>query len=71
MQKSRAQIIIFENNRNINKSIVFVSLLVHYFATCICAKLCYVMGKEALNLSSALRISPIYVLQIRQMWWYW
>ena len=35
MQKPRAQIINFENNRNINKSIVFVSLLIHYFATCI------------------------------------
>ena len=32
MQKPRAQIINFENNRNINKSIVFVSLLIHYFA---------------------------------------
>ena len=62
MQKPRAQIINFENNRNINKSIVFVSLLIHYFAACICSKLWYVMGKEALNLSSALRISPIYVL---------
>ena len=56
MQKPRAQIINFENNRNINKSIVFVSLLIHYFATCICSKLWYVMGKKALNLSSALRI---------------
>ena len=58
MQKPRAQIINLENNRNISKSIVFVSLLIHYFATCICSKLWYVMGKEALNLSSALRISP-------------
>ena len=33
MQKPGAQIINFENNRNINKSIVFVSLLIHYFAT--------------------------------------
>ena len=29
MQKPRAQIFNFENNRNINKSIVFVSLLIH------------------------------------------
>ena len=29
MKKSRAQIIDFENNRKINKSIVFVSLLIH------------------------------------------
>ena len=34
MQKPGAQIINFENNRNINKSIVFVSLLIHYFAIC-------------------------------------
>ena len=46
MQKPRAQIINFENNRNINKSIVFVSLLIHYFATSICGKLWYVMGKQ-------------------------
>ena len=39
MQKPRAQIINFKNNRNISKSIVFVSLLIHYFATCICSKL--------------------------------
>ena len=39
MQKPRAQIINFENKRNISKSIVFVSLLIHYFATCICSKL--------------------------------
>ena len=45
MQKSRAQIINFENNQNINKSIVFVSLLIHYFAACVCSKLWYVMGK--------------------------
>ena len=45
MQKPRAQIINFENNRNINKSIVFVSLLIHYFATCICSNLWYVIGK--------------------------
>ena len=65
MQKPRAQIINFENNnRNINKSIVFVSLLIHYFATCICSKLWYVMGKEALNLSSALSISPIMYYQV-------
>ena len=44
MQKPRAQIINFEN-RSINKSIVFVSLLIHYFAACICSKLWYVMGK--------------------------
>ena len=33
MPKPRDQIINFENNRNINKSIVFVSSLIHYFAT--------------------------------------
>ena len=41
MQKPRAQIINFENNRNINKSIVFVSLLIHYFATCIISGIHY------------------------------
>ena len=45
VQKPRAQIINFEKNRSINKSIVFVSLLIHYFATCICSTLCYVVGK--------------------------
>ena len=50
MQMPRAQIINFEHNRNINKSIVFVSLLIHYFTTCICSTLWYVMG-EALKLS--------------------
>ena len=45
MQKPRAQIINFENNRNINKSLDFVSLLIHYFAICICITLWYVMGK--------------------------
>ena len=44
-QKPRAQIINFENNGNINKSIVFVSLLIHYFATCNCSTLWYVMGE--------------------------
>ena len=43
MQKPRAQIINFENNRNINKSIDFVSLLIHYFAICICSTLWYVI----------------------------
>ena len=42
MQKPGAQIINFENNRNINKLIVFVSLLIHYFATCICSTIWYV-----------------------------
>ena len=64
MQKPRVQIMNFENNRNINKLIVFVSLLIHYFARCICGKLWYVMGKETLNLSSALRISPIMYYQV-------
>ena len=63
-EKPTAQITHFEKNRNINKSIVFVSLMIHYFATCICSKLWNVMGKEALNLSSALRISPITYYQV-------
>ena len=45
MQMPRAQIINFENNRNISKSVVFVSLLIHYFATCICSNLWYMMRK--------------------------
>ena len=42
MQKPRAQIINFDNNRKFNKSIVFVLLLTHYFATCICSTIWYV-----------------------------
>ena len=51
MQKPRAHIINFENNRNINKSIVFDSLLIHYsFATWI-LRVPWGCDGEALKLS--------------------